>query len=243
MDPRWVHPFKLVSVGYIPTMDREPRFPGQIPRTQLRASALTSLASASAEYVSFSTSKKEVSDHADFKVDTGRHTVYQPDAPQFANAKWRVPPNVDLESAVAAWVELQHAVIETIAALHAVIVTATNPYVMSAERWLSLTSVDDTVMHPHPEEISAYARKRDQLGKEYVRKPRWGTYLKPAHVAAVGGREKILAVVKPPVVRDVGDLLYVQLSERVSDATSEAAKARWQAFADLLAPITVPMHG
>jgi hypothetical protein len=78
------------------------------------------------------------------------------------------------------------------------------------------------------------------LGDKYVRRPRWGTYLRPAHVAAIGGRDRILAVVKPPVVRDIGDLLYIQLSERVSEATSDQAKARYRAFVELVAPITMP---
>ena len=70
--------------------------------------------------------------------------------------------------------------------------------------------------------------------------PRWGTYLKPAHVAAVGGRERILEVVQPEVTREVGELFYVQLTARVSDAASEVAKQRQAAFAGLLAPITMP---
>ena len=64
--------------------------------------------------------------------------------------------------------------------------------------------------------------------------------MKPAHVAAVGGRAKILEVVQPEVTRDVGDLLYVQLTAKVTEATSETAKRRYRAFAELLAPITMP---
>ena len=45
---------------------------------------------------------------------------------------------------------------------------------------------------------------------------------------------------KPPVVRDVGELLYVQLSERVADALAPETEARRRVFADLLAPITMP---
>jgi hypothetical protein len=47
--------------------------------------------------------------------------------------------------------------------------------------------------------------------------------------------------VKPPVVREVGELLYVQLSERLADATADETRRRWRAFAALLAPITLPM--
>ena len=57
----------------------------------------------------------------------------------------------------------------------------------------------------------------------------------------MGGRDKILAVVKPPVVRDVGDLLYVQLSERIIDALAPEAALRLRAFTDLVAPLTLPL--
>src|SRR4051812_15973898 len=43
VDPRWFYQFKLVKVGYIPTMDREPTFPGQVARAHLRAAAFKAL--------------------------------------------------------------------------------------------------------------------------------------------------------------------------------------------------------
>jgi len=46
--------------------------------------------------------------------------------------------------------------------------------------------------------------------------------------------------VNPPVVRDVGNLLYVQLSERIADETADETRRRWRAFVDLVAPITMP---
>ena len=82
---------------------------------------------------------------------------------------------------------------------------------------------------------------RDELGERYVRPPGWATFLRRAHVDAVGGRDHLLAVVQPPVVHDVGDLLYVQLSASVADARTPAAEARRRALAELLAPITVPL--
>ncbi len=129
---------------------------------------------------------------------------------------------------------------KTLGAFHGVIVTATNEDVLRAEIWLSLTTIDGRVMHPHPDEIRSYAARRYLLGHTYVRRPRWGTYLKPAHVAAIGGRERILDVVQPAVTREVGELFYVQLTATVSGATNDVAKRRYRAFAELLAPITMP---
>jgi hypothetical protein len=238
VDPRWMHRFKLVMPGFMPGVPHGPRFQGTIPAARMRDTALELLADASVASVMFSISRKESLDHATFNVDTGRQS--SPSVSIRANARVRVPETVDLDTAAAAWVELQHELVATLGVKHGVIVTATNEYVMNAETWLSLTSLNGRVMHPNPEEISSYAARSHMLGNEYVRRPRWGTYLKPAHVAAVGGRDRILEVVRPPVVRDVGDLLYIQLTDRVSEATSDAAKARYRAFADLLAPITMP---
>ncbi len=240
VDPRWMHRFKLVMLGFMPGVPHGLRFPGAIPAARMRDIALEVLADGSVASAMFSISRKESSDHATFNVETGRQSLRTMSIR--SNARVRVPETVDLDTAGAAWVELQHALVETLGVKHGVIVTATNEYVMNAETWLSLTSLNGRVMHPNPEEISSYAARSHMLGNEYVRRPRWGTYLKPAHVAAVGGRDKIVEVVQPPVVREVGDLLYIQLTERVSEATSDAAKARFRAFAELLAPITVPFR-
>lgn len=238
VDPRWIYPFKLVTTTYVPGLPAHPQFPGVVAAARMRDAALQAISSESVTSALFSISKKDSLDHAHFDVRTGRDA--SPSLSIRSNARWRVPEDADVDSAGAAWVELQHAIIETLGVSHAVIVTATNEYVLNAEIWLSLTSVDGTVMHPRPDEISSYAARSHLLGATYVRRPRWGTYLKPAHVAAIGGRERILDVVKPPVVRDIGELLYIQLSDRVSESTGDAAKVRYRAFADLLAPITMP---
>ncbi|NVB85042.1 MAG: hypothetical protein HOV81_42135 [Kofleriaceae bacterium] len=238
VDPRWRYTFKLITPTYVPLGPSEPRFVGVVPAARMRDAAWQTLSSDNVTTAMFSISKKDSLDHAHFDVRTGRDAT--PSVSIRANARWRVPEGTDVDTAGAAWVELQHEIVETLGAKHGVIVTATNEYVLNAEVWLSLTSVDGKVMHPRPNEISSYAVRSRMLGNEYVRHPRWGTYLKAAHVAAVGGRDKILDIVKPAVVRDVGDLLYIQLTERVSEATSDVAKARYRAFAELLAPITVP---
>jgi hypothetical protein len=53
-----------------------------------------------------------------------------------------------------------------------------------------------------------FARQRDlgssvryQLGRTYARFPRWGTYLHAGHLAAIGGLERVRAVVDPAVVQ------------------------------------------
>jgi hypothetical protein len=237
-DPRWMYRLKLITTVWMPGTPEAPRFSGAIPAAKLRATALDALSSPSVANVMFSISKKDSLDHAHLDVGTGRmsndnHAVR-------SNASVRMPDDVDVDAAATAWVDLQHEIVETLGAIHGVIVTGTNEYVVNAEIWLSLTTVDGKVMHPRPDEINSYAARKWMLGHTYVRRPRWGTYLKPAHVAAVGGRERILEVVRPEVSRDVGELFYVQLTARVSEAASPLAKQRYRAFAELLAPITMP---
>lgn len=242
VDPRWRYRFKLVTSATIPLMPSAPRSSGQVPEAKLRALALEALSSPSTDNVLFSTSRKEAGDHADLLVPTGRRVIFAGRDVYSAYAKWRVPldPGFDVDRVSADWIELQHAIVETLGAIHGVIVTGTNAWVMSAELSLGVTSLDGKLMHPNPAEISSYGAQILDLGTTYIRKPRWGTYLKPAHVAAVGGRDRIVAAVEPAVIRDVGELLYVQLTERVSDATGPEARARYRAFVDLVAPITMP---
>jgi hypothetical protein len=237
-DSRWFYRFKMITTQWEPGQPPAPRFKGVIPAAKLRGAALEALSSPSVASAMFGVSAKEALDHAHFNASLGR-SPSESDAIQ-SNARIRMPPDVVPDEVATRWVELQHAIVETVGAIHGVIVTATNEDLLRAEIWLSLTVRDGRVMHPRPEEIQAYAYKRWLLGHEYVRRPRWGTYLKPAHVEAVGGRAKILEVVQPEVTRDVGDLFYVQLTAKVTQAASETAKRRYEAFAELLAPITMP---
>lgn len=62
-------------------------------------------------------------------------------------------------------------------------------------------------MHPRPDEISSYAARSDLLGDKYVRRPRWDTYLKPAHVCCDRWPRENPRRREPPVVRDIGELL------------------------------------
>jgi hypothetical protein len=89
-----------------------------------------------------------------------------------------------------------------------------------------------------------FARQRDlgssvryQLGRTYARFPRWGTYLHAGHLAAIGGLERVRAVVDPAVVEPVGALAYLQLTPSVDTAQSPEAEAKRRALEELMAPI------
>lgn len=106
-----------------------------------------------------------------------------------------------------------------------------------------VTTKDGVRVNPRWSEIdriSGSGAARHGLGERFVRHPRWGTYLRPEHVAAVGGRERIAAVVQPAELRQVGDRLYVQLTTSPETAQSPEALAKQRAFAELASPIIVP---
>ena len=75
------------------------------------------------------------------------------------------------------------------------------------------------------------------LGRTYARHPRWGTYLHAGHIAAIGGVDRIRAVVEPAVIAPVGPLTYVQLTPSIATAMTAEAEAKRQAFEQLMAPI------
>jgi len=239
-DSRWFYRFKLIDAAKEPGQPPPPRFKGVIPAANLRATAQEVLSSPSVTRVYFGVSAKEALDHANLTVATGRFP--NPSSSIQSHARMRMPADVLPNEVATDWVALQHAIVETVGGIHGVIVTGTDEEVVRAEVGLSLRTLGDTgqVLHPRPQEIRSYNYKQWLLGHQYVRRPRWGTYLKPAHVEAVGGREKIIEIVQPEITRDVGDLFYVQLTAKVTEATSDIAKQRYRAFAELLAPITMP---
>jgi hypothetical protein len=240
-DPRWLYRFKLIDVWHTPERPPVPVFKGTVPAAKLQQSVNEAVTSPSAEHVLFGVSRtrQSVVDSARFGVDLGRPLSMETALPFELRSIWHVPAD-HMEAAARAWLELQHDIVALVEGLNAVIIATTSSDIVGIETSLVDRWVDGRSVHPDPDEIGAYAARRRKLGHEYVRAPRWGTYLKPAHVAAIGGRDRIVTVVKPPLVREVGDLLYVQLSERVSDALAPETEARRRAFADLLAPITLP---
>lgn len=236
-DSRWRGQFKLINIGHVPGGPIEPIFKGVIPRDRIAAATTEALASPNSQTVHFGRSRQDAGDRARLYLEPGRAPVYGGVAPHMCLARWRVVD--DDAAAMAAWCELMHELTSAMSAEHGIITAATNEDLLRIDLWLSNVSIEGRSVHPDPGEISSLAAQRSLLG-ERVRRPHWGTYLNPAHVAAVGGRDRILEVVRPPVVRDIGKLIYVQLTERVEDALAPETQARRRAFTDLLAPITVP---
>jgi hypothetical protein len=81
---------------------------------------------------------------------------------------------------------------------------------------------------------------RYKLGTDYIRHPRWGTYLHRSHLERVGGLDRVRELARPARIVELGDLVFLQCTERVTDALTADAERTRQALQDVLAPIICP---
>ena len=89
------------------------------------------------------------------------------------------------------------------------------------------------------EQRSKTSEWRKFIGVTYARYPRWGTYLNDAHVAAVGGVDKIRGEVSPVRLERVGRCTYIQLTDTFDTAFTAEAVDRRNRLEALMAPILV----
>lgn len=82
--------------------------------------------------------------------------------------------------------------------------------------------------------IAAWIASREWGPK--ARMPEWGTYLTPAHAAAIGGVAAIRAAVEPYRILEAGGVVFVQLSP-YDAALAPETEAKRQRLEDLMAPI------
>ena len=83
----------------------------------------------------------------------------------------------------------------------------------SIDAWLALVRELASIVEAGHGVTGASPRSPGQRGASDQQA--WATFLRSAHFEAVWGRNKLLTAVNPPVVHDVGDLLYIQLSASI----------------------------
>ena len=115
--------------------------------------------------------------------------------------------------------------------------------------WSDTTADAFFTTRSHPDEQDARLREENEamgmhfgsrLGKEYVRAPRWGTYLSKAWLDRIGGVDAIRRAVEPAAIRELGgeeSLVFVQLTASPADALGPAADAKRIALRRLMKPI------
>ena len=84
---------------------------------------------------------------------------------------------------------------------------------------------------------------RAELGDKYIRHPRWGTYLRRAHLDRVGGLERIRGEVPLAKILELGgagDLVYLQCTEHPAGALTPEGEQIRQKLEEVLEPIVAP---
>ena len=191
---------------------------------------------------------KEVENHAHAFLDTGTMTV---------GSDWEQPFDIRGQTrahalptghAIEGWLTLVHelmvavdvgnAVMPVWPTASAVLADTTFGSIVVDSRWrgeIDLGPSPDFKVRNHRENYW-----REKLGGTYVRAPRWGTYLRKTHIDQVGGLDRIIAIVEPAKIVDLGAIVFVQLTERLDEAMSAECETKRRAFDAVLAPLAPP---
>ncbi len=239
-DPRW--PWQPTLVRPMPTPGQPPyAWPrGKVAARALRATIEDVLRSPSTTAIHLAMSRMDPDNNAFAIVDNGSpRALHEGRAFPFRAiglCRYPVPPPKNIEN----WLALVRELASVLGAVHGVVWVDTDERLLLGRQFVSGSAHPKKPPDYPGNESHRINHARDALGDRYVRFPGWATFLRSTHVAAAGGRDKLLALVNPPVVHDVGDLLYIQLSASVDDALAPDTEARRHALTELLEPILVP---
>lgn len=240
-DARWPWLPSLVGAMQRPGQPVYTWRKGRIPAAELGATVTDIMASSLTVGAALSVAKKQDLDHAWYQVDNGhRQAAHEGIRYPFRAIAMCRATDLPVGASAMNWIELMHELVRVTGAPHALIWAGTDWRPIASRQFL--TGVPRPQYPPdHPVyEIDRTRTHRAELGDRWIRSPAWGSYLKPEHVDAIGGRAKIVEIVRPDVVRDVGALVYFQLSERIEDAVTAETERKRRAFEELAAPVTVP---
>jgi hypothetical protein len=81
---------------------------------------------------------------------------------------------------------------------------------------------------------------RIELGGTYVRHPRWGTYLSRGHIERIGGLDAIRSAVDGIHIRELGNLVFLQLTDRPEGAMTPEGEHRRRQLEAVMSPIVAP---
>lgn len=145
------------------------------------------------------------------------------------------------------WIALTHELVTAVGALNATIGAWPTMRHAIRDTWKTRMVLDtargDTPLNDPPadldQQIDLLQLWWKKLGRTYARHPRWGTYLNAAHVAAIGGFDRIRDEVQPARIEAVGDLTYIQLTDSIETGMSAVAGERRRKLQALMAPVLV----
>lgn len=175
------------------------------------------------------------------KVSSNVCTIYEI-KPDNDAAKARGREQLTRQKSVQDWTDVMHELVAALRAKHAILGVFDNPDATMSDVAMMGITVNGRSPHPYPRQVGWASVAMGDIGGKYVRHPRWGNYLLPRHLDAVGGLARVRAEVEPHEVREVGELIYVQLTS-FGDALTEVCEAKRRALEAILAPILVPERG
>jgi hypothetical protein len=240
-DPRWPWQPQLTRPDQCPGQDLYSWKSGKIPSARLSEEIRAIIASEVTAGVILALSRKDSLNHCWIHLKTGRPSILHEgvEAPLVGLGLCRTE-NLPKGKSVEAWLEVVHELVATTQSANAVIwIDDDERRILSRQYGTGVRQPKRSEDYP-PNENVRVQLGRARLGVRYARPPGWGTYLNSIHVAAIGGRERIREVVQPPVMRDVGELLYLQLSESVADALSSEVTTKRHALTTLMEPLALP---
>jgi hypothetical protein len=188
--------------------------------------------------------------HAHLRVETGQQLAV-PSWPNPAELTGLVKgSDLSAGAALVPWLEVMHQIMLTLEVGNAILSMWPTERMANGDGTLSSTVLDTPsavynlgVNEKFEAQNDRVIRARRQLGDKYIRHPRWGTYLRRAHLDRCGGLQRIRDTVPLAKVLELGgtgDLVYLQCTEHPSGAlTTEGEQVR-QALQDALAPIVAP---
>ena len=195
------------------------------------------IASPTFHRISTGVSNREANNHAHAYLDTGAKVrEYQvPFTAQLQTRAFVLPSGKVIHD----WLALVDELLVILNAQHAVLCAYTTADATLSDISLMEIFVDDVARHASSTELHRASFWRDLLGGQYVRHPRWRTYLLPVHLDRIGGLERIEREICPDMTKEVGELICIQLTSFENCLSSECEQKR-QLLAEIMAPIVVP---
>jgi hypothetical protein len=249
LDPRWPWPLTSVVFGLREKWTASTRRQN-LPQKGGAARLSNGILNASHRCASIDHRADAEENHARLYVETGQRLAV-PSWPNPAEVNGVVKEtSLVADSDLTSWIDLLHEIMITLDVGNAVLSAWRTERMAQSDNTFGST-VLDTPSAVHNLGVSeSFAIQnaranywRPELGDKYIRHPRWGTYLRRAHLDRVGGLQRIRDTVPLAKVLELGgagDLVYLQCTEHPSGAlTSEGEQVR-QALQDALAPIVAP---
>lgn len=243
LDERWPRRFKKWHVHTLP-QTVEPRR-GKLPEPDSLAQVAAALADPATDWVEVGTGGKQF-DYIQVEAGTKKDLYRTYSCPFHLSASICIGELPDKGLAVARWVRLAHDLGVAIGARNGIITVGPVTRGFGGPTSHVISDISKPYL-PNPKNDldiigggTAGADGQRNVGGKYARYPRWGTYLHPGHVEAIGGRERIQREVQPALMQQIGDLLYIQLTAWIDDAWTPAMWDKRRALRRLMEPILVP---